>query len=255
MVAILLFNLMYNIAVFLFNLMYNLAIILLGVGWLCTSVIISWNIYIRSYCNMNIVRTIIRAFLIFIVFLFLIFIIGTFNIVHCEGIELVRWGEYRTISSHVGIKFTVAERAYWVILNVPPYIQGIVVGLILSDACLRITKGSVNAHLKFNQSTKHFEYFWFVYRLLSPIIQAIPLYYTGTRKDVPFYGIELYTPNLPFLTVLKDLFYINSIKCIPECIYMLLTPIALAHWILGDGTRRGGGMSTLHRCWKISRCL
>jgi len=155
----------------------------------------------------------------------------------------VRGGvEYGTISSHVGIKFTVAERAYWVISNVPPYIQGIVVGLILSDACLRISKGSVNAFLKFNQSTKHFEYFWFVYRLLSPIIKVIPLYYTGTRKDVPFYGIEFNTPNLPFLIVLKDLFYINSIKCIPECIYMLLTPIAMAHWILGDGTRAGYGL-------------
>jgi hypothetical protein len=29
---------------------------------------------------------------------------------------------------------------------------------------------------------------------------------------------------------------------IPECIYDLLTPIALAHWIQGDGSRAGSGL-------------
>jgi hypothetical protein len=59
----------------------------------------------------------------------------------------------------------------------------------------------------------------------------------GCRKGVPFFALILRTPCLPFLTDLYNLFYINGIKGIPaEYIYDLLTPIALAHWIIGDGT-------------------
>jgi hypothetical protein len=112
--------------------------ILQGVGWLCTSgsVFISWSIYNYICCNynLNLVKDVIRLLLTFIIVLFLMFIIGTFNVVYCESIELVQWGEFGTISSHVGIKFTVAERAYWVISSVPPYIKGAIIGLILSDA-------------------------------------------------------------------------------------------------------------------------
>ena len=111
---------------------------------------------------MNLVKDVIRLLLTFIIVLFLMFpiIIGTFNVVYCESIELVQWGEFGTISSHVGIKFTVAERAYWVISNVPPYIKGTIIGLILSDAYLRLFKKGVNARLEFKQSTANSGYFW-----------------------------------------------------------------------------------------------
>jgi hypothetical protein len=40
---------------------------------------------------------------------------------------------------------------------------------------------------------------------------------------------------MPCLTELYYLFYKEGVKVIPEAIYELLTPVALAHLIMGDG--------------------
>jgi LAGLIDADG DNA endonuclease family len=42
--------------------------------------------------------------------------------------------------------------------------------------------------------------------------------------------------------VLYLLFYTNTKKTIPENIFHLLNPIALQHWIMGDGQRRDKGL-------------
>jgi hypothetical protein len=49
---------------------------------------------------------------------------------------------------------------------------------------------------------------------------------------------------LPFLTELHNLFYPNGIKSIPAGVimYHLVSPIALAHWLCGDGTWHGCGV-------------
>ena len=47
---------------------------------------------------------------------------------------------------------------------------------------------------------------------------------------------------MPCLTELHSLFYVNKVKVIPHNIYKLLTPIALAHWIMGDGRNGKGGL-------------
>lgn len=40
---------------------------------------------------------------------------------------------------------------------------------------------------------------------------------------------------MPCLTQFHSLFYVNKIKIVPQNIYELLTPVALAHLIMGDG--------------------
>jgi hypothetical protein len=50
------------------------------------------------------------------------------------------------------------------------------------------------------------------------------------------------TRALPCLTYIHTLFYTNKLKFVPLDIYMLLTPIALAHWIMGDGAKTGSGL-------------
>jgi hypothetical protein len=44
------------------------------------------------------------------------------------------------------------------------------------------------------------------------------------------------------LTELYSLFYLNGVKIIPNNIYELLTPIALAHMIMGDGSVKSHGL-------------
>jgi hypothetical protein len=44
------------------------------------------------------------------------------------------------------------------------------------------------------------------------------------------------------MTQLHSLFYVNGVKVIPENIYELLTPVALAHVIMGDGSAQRDGL-------------
>ena len=39
------------------------------------------------------------------------------------------------------------------------------------------------------------------------------------------------------------MFIVNKVKVVPSNIYDLLTPIALAHWIMGDGASRNEGLT------------
>jgi len=41
---------------------------------------------------------------------------------------------------------------------------------------------------------------------------------------------------MPCLTEIRSLFYLNGVKIVPHNIFELLTPIALAHLIMGDGS-------------------
>jgi hypothetical protein len=65
---------------------------------------------------------------------------------------------------------------------------------------------------------------------------------SGTRAGVKFYGVEFFTRALPCLSKLHLLFYKDSVKIIPQNIFELLTPVALAHLIMGDGVARPYGL-------------
>jgi len=68
--------------------------------------------------------------------------------------------------------------------------------------------------------------------------------YTRTVKGTVCYVVSFSTRSLPFLTELYTLFYVNGVKVIPDSpiMYDLLTPIALAHWIIGDGALMNKGL-------------
>jgi len=123
--------------------------------------------------------------------------------------------------------------------------RGIVIGLLLSDGWLQITKRSINSCLFFKQSLDKSGYVWFVFNLLSHYCGSYPFLTSGARKGVKFYGLEFYTRSYPCFTELFWLFYPNGEKLVPKNIYELLCPVALAHMIMGDGSTRDYG---LHLC-------
>jgi hypothetical protein len=75
--------------------------------------------------------------------------------------------------------------------------------------------------------------------------------------SVVSYSIRFITRSLPFLRELRHLFYVNGIKIIPsfEIIYYLLTPIDLAHWIIGDGLWAGSGVVLCTDSYTIPECV
>ena len=48
---------------------------------------------------------------------------------------------------------------------------------------------------------------------------------------------------MPIFSKLHNLFYVNKVKVIPESIYDLLTPVAFAHLIMGDGNYSSKGIA------------
>jgi hypothetical protein len=108
------------------------------------------------------------------------------------------------------------------------YNMGVIVGLTLSDGWL-IISNSKNARFGFKQSLSHSAYVWSVFNTLSHYCNSGIRLTRGIRAGNPFYGLQFLTRLIPCMTELHSLFYRNGVKVIPENIYDLLTPVALAH--------------------------
>jgi hypothetical protein len=77
---------------------------------------------------------------------------------------------------------------------------------------------------------------------LAHYCSSSPRLTSGIRAGNRFYGLEFFTRSMPCLTELHSLFYLNGIKIIPHNIYELLTPVALAYIIMGDGSVQRHGL-------------
>lgn len=91
---------------------------------------------------------------------------------------------------------------------------------------------------------------------MSHYCSSSPHLTTGVRKENRFFGcgrsLEFFTRSLPCLTELYSLFYPNKVKIIPQNIYELLTPVALAHLIMGDGSPMSHGLSLCTDSYSLS---
>jgi hypothetical protein len=108
------------------------------------------------------------------------------------------------------------------------------------------------------------EQFWHVFTKLSHYCKRLPYFSTRVLKGKSYYVLGLATRSLPYFTELIDflpsdflprnLFYLNGVKVIPSQIFDLLTPVALAHWICGDGTFSHGGLLLCTDSFTIPEC-
>jgi len=122
-------------------------------------------------------------------------------------------------------------------VQLAPYQYSVIIGLLLSDGWVTFaSKTSKNARLGFKQSLDKYAYVLFVFNILSHYCNSIPFLTTGIRAGNRFYGLEFRTRSMPCLTELYSLFYPHAVKIIPLDIYNMLTPVALAHMIMGDGS-------------------
>ncbi len=127
--------------------------------------------------------------------------------------------------------------------NLPQYQRSVIVGLLLSDGWLAYASvNNKNARLGFEQSYSRFEYVWSVYNALSHYCSSLPAVKSKVRKGIRSSSLWFTTRSLPCFTELYNIFYPNKIKIIPHNIYDLLTPVALAHLIMGDGTVSSRGL-------------
>lgn len=149
---------------------------------------------------------------------------------------LVIWG--KNLPSTVGVKFSRAQLAS---VSLPLFVRDVIVGILLSDAWLNFSNPrSKNARLGFMQTYSHSGYFWFVFLILSHYCYSYAVYRERVRFGKNLYSLSFCTRSLPCITEFIFKFYKGREKIIPEDIYNMLTPVALAHIIMGDGTRDHG---------------
>lgn len=136
-------------------------------------------------------------------------------------------------------------------VKLPPYQESVAVGLILSDGFFNLGKPHENPSLNLKQSLKNFPYVWFVYSIFSHYCNILPYFTSSVRKGTSTYGVTMTTRGLPCFKELHQLFIINKVKVIPKDIYNLLTPVALAHIIMGDGQAREYGLYLCLDCFNV----
>lgn len=112
------------------------------------------------------------------------------------------------------------------------------VGLLLGDLYAAKQKSYANARLKFQQSLVHEDYLLHLYELFKTYSSQAPkiIHLSPDKRTGKVYSrIHFFTYSLPCFNELRDLFYLDGKKIVPENIGDLLTPLGLAYWICDDG--------------------
>ncbi len=124
-------------------------------------------------------------------------------------------------------------------------IISVLVGSLLGDAnAERSMNGGVR--FKFRQSIKHKDYLFWLYKFFMDrgySSNNLPLCYTQKYGDKLYIAYSFNTYYYTSFMWLYKLFYNNKKKkVIPKNISDYLTPLALAVWIMDDGTWKPGGV-------------
>ena len=114
--------------------------------------------------------------------------------------------------------------------------------IFFSDGRLEKENLNANTRFRFKQVLARSDYIIYSFLLLAHYCSSIPKIVIGKRAGTITYGLQFSTFRYQCFNELYSLFYQNKIKVIPTNIYDLLTPIALANWIMGDGAKRNKGL-------------
>ena len=123
----------------------------------------------------------------------------------------------------------------------------IIFGSLLGDARLELPPRGLNARLGFTQSLNKKEYFLSVLNSLGEICSGNyrESSYLEKRTGKTYFNLNFWSKSLPALNKFYDQFYLSKVKIVPLDL-SLLTPLALAHWIMQDGSR--GTCNGLYLC-------
>lgn len=118
-------------------------------------------------------------------------------------------------------------------LTLSEYQKAVVIGIILGDGNLSKNWSGTNYRLTVSHSIKQKDYLFWKYNVLKEWILTEPRYYEKHQS------ITFRTISHPELTVLRNIFYRNNKKIIPENIKDFLeNPMTIAVWFMDDGNIR-----------------
>lgn len=121
--------------------------------------------------------------------------------------------------------------------------RSLIFGSLLGDATMRMGRGAANANFKIEQGLAQREYVLWKYDVLKSIVITKPQLSYRYDKDGNKYEKSWWfrTIRHPVLTDIYFMFYTtNKYRCgakiVPKFIGELIDPIALAIWIMDDGS-------------------
>jgi len=129
----------------------------------------------------------------------------------------------------------------------PDEIKDVLIGILLGDAHISRRSLTANSRLTYTQTAEsHKEYFELVYSLFQPFcVKDYTIQnkiFIDNRSAKTYKALSFTSMQLPCFNVFREMFYISSVKTVPENIYDLLKPRSLAFWIMDDGSRQGDGL-------------
>jgi hypothetical protein len=123
-----------------------------------------------------------------------------------------------------------------------PYQMSVAIGVLMSDGYFYYSGHKKNASFALKQSLAKLEYFFNVFFTFTHYCASGAHLGSSIFLGSRHHYLYFFTRALPCFTELYNLFYPKGIKVIPENIIELLDPIALAHWICGDGEVADAGL-------------
>lgn len=164
-----------------------------------------------------------------------------YSILVLSSYSVVIW-ENNWLSSNYDKKYLTKEEKN--IISLTKFKKSMIVGILLSDGHIEKRKGW-NPRIRIEQSFKYFEYLWFVFNKLSLLTNAYPLLIKRKFKNKIFFSLSFRTRQLLCLNEMYNLFYSTkrgAIKIIKLELFHYLDYVALAYWIMGDGSKVGKGI-------------
>lgn len=138
-------------------------------------------------------------------------------------------------------------------------VLSIIFGTLLGYGHAEKRLSGIGTRISFFQEASHVEYIFFLHSFLSergycnpnfPVIKK-RLGVKGKVRKIVIFSTLTYTS----LNWIHDLWYVNNIKQVPECIGNYLTPLALAIWIMDDGSKSGKGLKFSTNSFSYNDCL
>lgn len=130
-------------------------------------------------------------------------------------------------------------------LKLTPRVKSILIGLILSDAWLQ-KRGNWNSRIGFKQSIINFPYLWYIYNELAYLCSGLPMSAKTILRGKIFNSVYLQTRQLESLNEIFNLFYLTinekAVKSVKQELFFYMDYMVLAHWIMGDGSKRAKGL-------------
>lgn len=162
------------------------------------------------------------------------------SILVLSSYSIILW-ENNYISSNFNKKFISKEEKNRI--NLTSLQKSILVGVILSDGHIEKRKGW-NPRLRIEHSFKNFEYVWLLFQKFLVLVSSYPLLIKRKFKNKLFFSLAFRTRQLNCLNEIWQLFYDpkTNKKVIRLELYHYIDYVALAYWIMGDGSKLGNGI-------------